>query len=371
MKLFNGEETLEFEKEKQTVFVKLEKTQVQLSELEEINQYVSTEQTEQGVQLRYGLQEGLMPFPQACAQAKTQLEKLELATLLSPFQEFKGEYQIPFIHPENIYFEGEKLKIIHFGLKNLVTPQAENPALFLKEVKALVLSIFQSKVSYEKCLEGLPSLKDTFSTGILEAENLEELFVFLNGELVKEKTKITQSKRLVSRRSFVAVRVFGVLAFVFALIMGFFFYQYKTSNDKSEAIVAAQTSCITNNYAKTQTDLEKSTPASLPKSAKYILAVSSVNLADLTSAQKQTILNTLSIKTDDNTLNYWVNMGRGHFEEALNLAQNLGDDQLTLLAYTDLYQATKLNTKMAGDKKQKLLQQYTKQIEELTKKLGK
>ena len=46
MKLFNGEETLEFEKEKQTVFVKLEKTQVQLSELEEINQYVSTEQTE-------------------------------------------------------------------------------------------------------------------------------------------------------------------------------------------------------------------------------------------------------------------------------------------------------------------------------------
>ena len=233
MKLFNGEETLEFEKEKQTVFVKLEKTQVQLSELEEINQYVSTEQTEQGVQLRYGLQEGLMPFPQACAQAKTQLEKLELATLLSPFQEFKGEYQIPFIHPENIYFEGEKLKIIHFGLKNLVTPQAENPALFLKEVKALVLSIFQSKVSYEKCLEGLPSLKDTFSTGILEAENLEELFVFLNGELVKEKTKITQSKRLVSRRSFVAVRVFGVLAFDFALIMGFLYYQYNTSNYKS------------------------------------------------------------------------------------------------------------------------------------------
>ena len=96
-----------------------------------------------------------------------------------------------------------------------------------------------------------------------------------------------------------------------------------------------------------------------------------MNLADLTSAQKQTILNTLSIKTDDNTLNYWVNMGRGHFEEALNLAQNLGDDQLTLLAYTDLYQATKLNTKMAGEKKQKLLQEYTKQIEELTKKLGK
>ena len=102
MRLFNGEETLEFEKEKQAILVKLEKTQVELSELEEINQYVSAERTEQGVQLRYDLQEGLLPFPQACTQAKTQLEKLELATLCSPFQECKGEYQIPFIHPENI-----------------------------------------------------------------------------------------------------------------------------------------------------------------------------------------------------------------------------------------------------------------------------
>lgn len=50
MRLFNGEETLEFEKEKQAILVKLEKTQVELSELEEINQYVSAEQTEQGVQ---------------------------------------------------------------------------------------------------------------------------------------------------------------------------------------------------------------------------------------------------------------------------------------------------------------------------------
>ena len=232
------------------------------------------------------------------------------------------------------------------------------------------MPFFQSKVTYEKCIEGLPSLKDSFSRQILAAENLEELFSFLNRELTVEKAKIEQSKRLVSKSGFIVYRVLGVIALVFAIIMTFFCYRYKTSSDKSDAIVTAQTSFITNNYAKTQTDLEKYKPEDLPKSAKYILAVSSVNLADLTSAQKQTILNTLSIKTDNNTLNYWVNMGRGNFDEALNLAQNLGDDQLTLLAYTDLYQATKLNTTMAGDKKQKRLQEYTKQIEDLTKKLG-
>lgn len=50
---------MSLKKRKQAILVKLEKTQVELSELEEINQYVSAEQTEQGVQLRYDLQEGL------------------------------------------------------------------------------------------------------------------------------------------------------------------------------------------------------------------------------------------------------------------------------------------------------------------------
>lgn len=85
--------------------------------------------------------------------------------MCSPFQECKGEYQIPFIHPENIYFEGEKLKIIHFGLKGLVTPQAENPVLFLKAVKGLILSIFQSKVSYEKCLGRAAKFERSFLNG--------------------------------------------------------------------------------------------------------------------------------------------------------------------------------------------------------------
>lgn len=101
-----------------------------------------------------------------------------------------------------------------------------------------------------------------------------------------------------------------------------------------------------------------------------MLAASSVNLHDLTATQKQAILNTISEKSDDVTLNYWIEMGRGEFEQALDAAKNLGDDQLTLLAYTDLYQATKINTHMAGGKKQELLTQYTKAIDELTAKLS-
>lgn len=67
----------------------------------------------------------------------------------------------------------------------------------------------------KKCLEGLPSLKDSFSRQILAAENLEELFSFLNTELTVEKAKINQSKRLVSKSGFTVYRVLGVIALVF------------------------------------------------------------------------------------------------------------------------------------------------------------
>lgn len=371
MKLFNGEDILEFEKEGNQLTVTLDKTQVNLAETGMIQKYVAIIKKEDGIQAVYELSEGLIPFSQVRENANTKLNKLAQACQLSQLQRMEGKYLIPFLHPENLYKNGENWEAIHYGLAGLMSPKTKDKELFLKDVKALVLSIFQEKVSYEELLEGKFSLNDSFSKNILSAESLEELFAFLNAELVKEKEKIEATKRLVSRSGFGFTRIFGVLALLFAVVAGFFLYQYKANNEKSDAIVTAQTSFITNNYAKTQTDLEKYSSQSLPKSAKYILAVSSVNLADLTATQKQAILNTLSIKTDDNTLNYWVNMGRGNFDEALNLAQNLGDDQLTLLAYTDLYQATKLNTSMAGDKKQKLLQEYTKQIEELTKKLGK
>lgn len=371
MKLFNGNEMIKFETDNEKIILTLEKSQVKLSEILVIQNYVDVVPGANDVQIQYELTRNLLSFSKVSLQAKTSLEKLRLACQLRSVQMLKGNYKIPFIHPENIYISGESLKLIHFGLSGIMSPKELDDDLFLKEVKALVLSIFHSKLNYESLLEGMDGLKDSFSLKIVSAKNTEEVFDTLDEEFLKEKSRIDQSKRLVSKNSFVLYRSMGVVAILASIIMGFFLYQYKEMSDKESTIVKAQTSFITNNYAEVQTDLEKYQTDSLPKSANYILAVSSVNLSDLTATQKESILSNLSIKTDDNTLHYWVNMGRGNFEDALSLAQNLGDDQLTLLAYTDLYEATKLNTSMAGDKKQKLLEEYTKRIDELSKKLGK
>lgn len=371
MKLFNGKEYLEFVKKDKKIQVILDKTQYNSDSMAIIREYLQVEMLEDTLGIIYELPEGAVAFTQSVQNAKTRLEKLQLADKVSQLVTLVNRYQIPYIHPENLYLSGEHLFVVHSGLEEIVSPIHHDDALFLRNLKALVLSLFNSKLSYEKILEGSPALSDKFLQLITQAEDTEALFSFIRQELMLTESKIRATKRLVSRNTYQFYRIFGVLALLVAIGTIFLGYRISNANKKQAAIIEAQTSFMTNNYAKTQTDLEKYAPKDLTKSAKYILAVSSINLSDLTATQKQAVLNNISIKSDDNTLNYWLYVGRGEFEQALNLAQNLGDEQLTLLAYTDLYQATKLNDKMDGAKKQKLLSDYSKQIEELTKKLGK
>ena len=69
-------------------------------------------------------------------------------------------------------------------------------------------------------------------------------------------------------------------------------------------------------------------------------------------------------------LNYWIYLGRGDLEKALDVAQNIGDTQLILHAYTNLYEKVKADTKMSGSDKQKKLNEYEKEISKLSKELG-
>ncbi|GAX48316.1 type VII secretion protein EssB [Pseudolactococcus reticulitermitis] len=371
MKLFNGKEYLEFIKENNQIQVILNKKQYDKDATAVIQAYFKAENVEDTLIVTYDLPEDAISFTQNAKNAKTRIEKLQLADKVSQLVTLANHYQIPFIHPENLYFSGEHLFVVHFGLDGILSPSHYDNTFFLRNLKALILPLFSSKLNYEKFLEGSSALTDKFLQMITQAEDCETLFSIIRQELMTTESEIKATKRLVSKNIYRFYRTVGIIGLLVAIGVGVLGYQTSNTNKKQAAIIEAQTSFMTNNYAKTQSDLEKYAPKDLTKSAKYILAVSSINLADLTATQKQAVLNNISIKSDDNTLNYWLYVGRGEFEKALNLAQNLGDEQLTLLAYTDLYQTTKLNDKMDGAKKQKLLADYSKQIEELTKKLGK
>ncbi|MFB9748041.1 type VII secretion protein EssB [Leifsonia shinshuensis] len=334
-----------------------------------ISRYVDATETDSGLVLSYALADGETSFRDAVGRARTRLDRLSLAQKLVACVGYRDSFHVPVIHPDNVYLDGALLRVVHCGLQGMLAPMAFDEAHFLASLQAMVLQIFRPKLAFEHLLDGASALNDTFSTAVRQAATTDELFALIGAELKAEQADVEAREVSVPKRRYAGYRVAGALGLAAAAVAGVFAWQTAGHNRLQDAVVASQARFLANDYGGALTELEGFAATSLPASAKYVLAVSSINLDDLTATQKQAILNNISQKSDEVTLNFWIAIGRGEFEQALDYAQNLGDEQLTLLAYTDLYQATKLDAQMAGGKKQELLDKYAKAIDELTAKL--
>jgi type VII secretion protein EssB len=306
----------------------------------------------------------------AARRAGTRLERLALAQKLAVLLRYRAGFRVPLLHPATVYLSGELVRVVHCGLHTMLAPRAFDEALFLRSLQAMVLHVFRPQLAFEHLLDGAKGLRDPFSTAVRQTATPEELFDFIAAEFEAERAKAAATTARVPKRRYAMFRLLGALGVVVGLVAGVLAWQAESRSRLQTAVVAAQARFLASDYSGALAALEDQAAASLPASAKYVLAVSSIKLDDLTATQKEAILNTISEKSDDVTLNYWIAIGRGEFERALDLAQNLGDEQLELLAYTDLYQATQLNTRLPGGEKQKRLEEYAKAIDALTAKLS-
>lgn len=374
MRVFDGRETLEFERTGETVRVLLAGAQIRMDSVDIVRHHVTlAEEVPEQFQavVTYRVPAAARTLRQAASAARTRLEKLQTAQKLAALRPLAGKFRIPFLHPENIVITGAGVSVTHSGLVGILAPMAFDDALFLKGYKALVLSILHPRLPFEKLIDGTATLKDDFSKRVTSFTTVDDIAAFVDREVAEEASKAARETVSVRKLRYRLTTVLAAVAVVAASVSGWWAYEsVVVAQPRQEAIITAQSDFLTSDYAQTLKDLQEYGPNDLPKSARYVLAVSSIKLTKLTAVQKQSVLNNISTKTDDNTLDYWIHLARGDLDTALNLAQNLGDDQLTLLAYTDLYEATKLDTSMEGARKQKLLDEYAKKIEELTARLG-
>ncbi|WP_158861879.1 type VII secretion protein EssB [Leifsonia sp. AG29] len=361
---------LEFHADKGVLRVAIPKGGYDAECLDVIARYADATETDTGLVLAYPIRDEELSFREAVRRTTSRLDRLTLAQRLAACVPSQGGFRVPAIHPDNIYVHGDTPRVVHWGLERILAPDAFDADLVLRSLKAMVLQIFRPNLAFEHLLDGGRALRDPFSASIWEAAGPGALLTFLDEQLRAERAGAAATRVSVPKRRYSWYRGLGVTGVALGLAAGVFAWQAESRNRLSSSVIAAQAHFVANDFAGALTALEGYQAGSLPASAKYVLAVSSIQLDDLTTTQKQAILNTISAKSDDVTLSYWIAVGRGEFEQALDFAQNLGDDQLTLLAYTDLYHATELDTRMAGEKKQQRLEEYAKAIDDLTAKLA-
>ena len=376
----DGKLELEFKQNKSELKVTLGADKYRLTELAEYELFLSGDEhylpgkvlkaNEDQLTLSYQLPEKALALTEYVKRFDRAAVLRLLPQLYWVVDEQAGLLQ-PFIVPENLFVIGQRIVVAHRGFKSSVAPFKETAELRVKQFRALVLYLLEPKQDYAKLVNGAGALRHTFAQQLAKATTITALESLVDQQVmtqeqVAQKTLVTVKKTKFQMLKWIA----GIGSVISVILLGVTLFWGFYTVPKAEHIVTAQARFLNDNYADTTKELARYSPEHLPQSARYVLAVSYIQLDTLSSQQKKAVLKNISQNSNSNQLNYWIQIGRGQYTEALSLAKNIGDDEYILHAYTTLYTATKNNTTMDGAKKQAELSKYRKQINEYLKKLG-
>lgn len=305
------------------------------------------------------------------AEDLSEVKRLELAQKMESISFSEHNFKVPFIHPKNIFLQGSVVKILYFGLEGIMEPIPYTSETFLMTYKALIVSILRPKLDFELLVNGIAAISDSLVQDIVACESYDDVVKYIHEAYDKayqeEKKKKIAVSKLTWRILSIGIGIFSVATITLGVVAAYYHFW---SNPIQKATINAQSHFINKQYDSVADDLQGVAVNRLSKEAKFVLASAYVRLDNLSEEQKSSVLNTITPSSEDNLLDYWIYLGKGDYKKSLDLAQNIGDDQLTLHAYTNLYEQTREDKNMNGAEKQKKLGEYRKEIEELSKKLG-
>ena len=305
------------------------------------------------------------------AEDLSEVKRLELAQKMESISFSEHNFKIPFIHPKNIFLQGSVVKILYYGLEGIMEPIPYTSETFLMTYKALIVSILRPKLDFELLVNGIAAISDSLVQDIVACESYDDVIKYIHEAYDKayqeEKKKKIAVSKLTWRILSIGIGIFSVATITLGVVAAYYHFW---SNPIQKATINAQSHFINKQYDSVADDLQGVAVNRLSKEAKFVLASAYVRLDNLSEEQKSSVLNTITPSSEDNLLDYWIYLGKGDYKKSLDLAQNIGDDQLTLHAYTNLYEQTREDKNMNGAEKQKKLGEYRKEIEELSKKLG-
>ncbi|MEC3655435.1 type VII secretion protein EssB [Bacillus siamensis] len=271
--------------------------------------------------------------------------------------------------PENIVFDKALTPyFLHYGVKESLPPYEEDRERVLKELKACAALAadgaftFEEYLKYKETLQFSPEVKS-----VLEAETFEELeetiLTVIDSLEARDKTyiKLPKKKWKIQRYAGLALAVLLVPALLYSLYALFF------AQPKQEAITESNRYFLNQQYSKVIDTLAKYDAESLPESVQYELASSYVAVEKLSEEQRKNIGNLVTLQSDPKHFLYWIDIGRGENEEAINIGRNLEYNPYIWLGLTKYKQQLLADDSMKDDEKQKELDAVESELEKAKK----
>ena len=268
--------------------------------------------------------------------------------------------------PENLVLDqGLTPYFLHFGVKESLPPYETDPERVLKETRATVAAMINPAQSFEQYLY----YSDTLTLSkelkqVLQAKTLHELHPIIQSQIdhlhtkESEFIKVKKKKWKTSRYLLLGVSICLLPALLYSI------YSLFLLQPKQENIVQAQENFLTNEYSEVVNSLQSYEIDDIPKVTQYQLALSYIINESLTDEQKESVRNTISLQSDPKYYAYWIHIGRGEAEQALEIARYLEDRDLLMYGILKRKEQVKADSDLESEKKQQMINELEQEFEE-------
>ncbi len=292
--------------------------------------FIDAELTElrDSFQIHYDINDNHTPFDNI--KSFTKNEKLRYLLNIKNLEEVNRTRYTFVLAPDELFFTRDGLPIAKTrGLQNVVDPLPVSEAEFLTRYKALVICAFNEKQSFDALVEGNLELhKGTpFETKVIEAATLDLLTAFL--------------------------------AFLYFSVM-----------KHNERIEKGYQAFVKEDYTQVLNTYDDLDGKKLDKEALYIYAKSYIqtNKQGLEKDKKENLLNNVTPNSNKDYLLYWMELGQGHLDEAINIATYLDDNDITKLALINKLNEIKNNGDLSNDKRSEETKKYNDKLQDILDK---
>lgn len=270
------------------------------------------------------------------------------------------------ISPENvIYDDAMQVYFLHYGVENSVPPYIQEERRLFQEVRALCCAAIEPKFDFLHYLNysattAIPPRAKKMMACESYQELLEAISEMIQNYHTYEKTitQIPVKRWKTMKYSFIAVSVLLVPLLVYVI------YSFTFSLPKYKAYIASQEHFLNSEYSDVVDQLEPYDVEKMPYVTKYMLSLSYVTSEQLDETQRDNVLKTITLQTDERYFLFWIYIGRGEPEEALKIARELEDTDLTIFALLNLEENVKNDSSLDDEEKEDKLNNIEQEIED-------
>lgn len=302
---------------------------------------------------------------------KKTVEKLRVALNISNILSIVDEYSFK-LEPSNLYYDyNYNVKVLNRDIR-LDDAIIDNEDILL-QYKSLIGYLFNEKYSYDDFYEG--------GIDLIKANKKVEKYILINNvneirnELLldlKKQEKYDRENCVEVKSASLKIKKYSIVIMA-VMIVGLLTYTVYNAiflNPFNQNIIKANNYYMAQDYEEVIKCLEKTRGLKLDKESKYKLAYSYIISENLSDNQKKNIIANLNVKSDEKILDYWIALGKSNYDEAIDLAKKVQDDQLILYALLNKDKYIKDNDKITGEEKQKQQESLKGEIDKLTKELN-